>query len=266
MNERNFLDHYFLSVYNKLEADAVLFNRKLPHAGLAGSENELALSALLRDFLPPRFGVETSGIVINRFGEESRQCDIIIYDAWNFPKYLRKVFPIELVHGVIEVKTNLTSTEASSALDNLQALFDLDFRPALTNYWLTRTEKEGLQADPPFGAIFGYRSDATNFETFAKWFPWGSVHRGIKLKDTNEGLRFPEIRTITIAALDKGIIKTESTNGYVQRMIPVAECDALARSFSTKYQGQEILVDPVKVLLWFLETLWNSLWQHHLHP
>jgi hypothetical protein len=48
----NFLEHYFHSIYNKLEADALLFNRKLPHAGLAGSENEKVLSSLLRDFLP----------------------------------------------------------------------------------------------------------------------------------------------------------------------------------------------------------------------
>src|SRR5690349_3132054 len=101
----NFLDHYFGSVYNKLEADALLFNRRLPHAGLAGAENENALATLLRDFLPPRFGVEVSGIVIDRHGCESRQVDIIIYDAWTFPKYLRKVFPVELVHAVIEVKT-----------------------------------------------------------------------------------------------------------------------------------------------------------------
>src|SRR5687768_6886946 len=85
--EKNLLDHYFGAVYNKLEADALLFNRKLPHAGLAGAENENALAALLRDFLPPRFGVEVSGIVIDRHGGESRQSDIIIYDASTFPKY-----------------------------------------------------------------------------------------------------------------------------------------------------------------------------------
>jgi hypothetical protein len=47
-SERNFLDHYFASVYNKLEADALLFNRQLPHAGLMGAENENALAEVLR--------------------------------------------------------------------------------------------------------------------------------------------------------------------------------------------------------------------------
>ena len=259
MNERNFLDHYFLSIYNKLEADAVLFNRKLPHMGLVGSENELALSSLIRDFLPPRFGVETSGIVIDRFGNESKQCDIIIYDAFSFPKYLRKVFPVELVYGVIEVKTNLTSTEASGALDNLRSLFELDFHPSLTPYWQTRSHTEKIIAEPPFGMIFGYRSEASNFETFSKWFPLSSVHQGFELN-------LPEIRTLTVAALDKGLIKMESSNGYVQRWVLFAEKDALSRSFITNVSGEKTPVDPVKVLFIFLETLWQRLWQHRLHP
>jgi hypothetical protein len=84
-NDRNFLDHYFACIYNKLEADALLFNRKLPHSGLVGSENENAISAVLRDFLPIHFGVEVNGIVIDRLGKVSRQADIVIYDAHRQP-------------------------------------------------------------------------------------------------------------------------------------------------------------------------------------
>lgn len=83
---RNLLDHYFASVYNKLEADALLFNRRLPHAGLVGSQNEQALGSLIREFLPPQFGVEVDAIVIDRFGSTSRQADIVICDATR-PKF-----------------------------------------------------------------------------------------------------------------------------------------------------------------------------------
>src|SRR5262249_30239365 len=127
----NFLDHYFGSVYNKLEADALLFNRRLPHAGMVGAENELALAELLRQFLPPRFGIEISGIVVDRFGAESRQVDIVIYDAVSYPRYLRKVFPVEVVHAVIEVKTSLTSTEAKACRENLESVYRLEHHPAL---------------------------------------------------------------------------------------------------------------------------------------
>ena len=264
--DRNFLDHYFLSVHNKLEADALLFNRKLPHAGLVGSENELVVSNLLRQFLPPRFGIETSGIVIDHVGRESRQSDIIIYDATDFPNYLRKVFPVELVYCVIEVKTNITSSEATAALQNIQSIFDLDFHPLLTPYWETRSKEKSIQSDPPFGVIFGFRSEASNFETFAKWFPWESVQKGFKLKTTEGSNNYPEIRTMLIGALDKGIISMETSNAYVQRLIPTADREAISRSHTTRYGGQEVLVDPVKALFWFLEHLWQRLSQQRLHP
>ena len=264
--ERNFLDHYFLNIYNKLEADALLFNRKLPHAGLVGSENEKALADLLKLFLPPRFGVENSGIVIDRHGKESRQCDIIIFDNWNFPSYLRKVFPIELVYGVIEVKTNLTATEAKSALKNLESVSQLDFHPLLTPYWTNRSKKEGIQAAPPFGMVFGYRSEAKAFETFSSWFPLSSVFLGRPLRQSGTELNYPEIRTLTICALDKGIIMMESSNQYVQRWVCVSHKDALQRSFTATVQGKDVPIDPATVLFTFLERLWQILWQHKLHP
>ena len=265
-DERNFLDHYFLSVYNKLEADALLFNRKLPHAVLIGSENELVVSDLLKKFLPPRFGIETSGIVIDHRGRESRQSDIIIYDAWKFPNYLRKVFPVELVYGVIEVKTTITSSEAHSALDNLKSFFDLDFHPSLTPYWKNKSVEENIYAEPPFGVVFGFRSEASNFETFAKWFPRDAVHRGYKLKTADETKTYPEIRTLLVAALDKGIISMESSNTYVQRMIPTVESEAISRSHVSRYGGREIFIDPAKALFWFLEHLWQRISDHRLHP
>jgi hypothetical protein len=259
---RNFLDHYFLSVYNKLEADALLFNRKLPHAGMAGTENEAALASVIRDFLPPQFGVESPGLVIDRHGGVSKQCDIIIYDAMRFPRYFRKVFPVEVVHGIIEVKTQLTSTEAADALKNLEALFNLDFRPAMTPYWINRSERENIHADPPFGMIFGYRSDAKQFKTFDEWFPLQSCHRGLRC---NLGPRYNEIRTVTVAALDKGVLKMETTNGYIQRLIPFADVGT-DRAFAVQVGKHTIDIDPAKVLFLFLETLWNRVSDHSIHP
>lgn len=90
--DRNFLDHYFASVYNKLEADALLFNRELPHTGLVGSENENAIADVIRHFLPPRYGVEVNALVIDRFGGVSRQADIVIYDSERQASFFRKVY------------------------------------------------------------------------------------------------------------------------------------------------------------------------------
>jgi hypothetical protein len=180
----NLLDHYFASVYNKLEADALLFNRKLPHHGVAGAENENALGALLRDFLPPRFGVEVSGIVIDRHGHSSRQCDIVIFDAWGIPSYFRKVFPVELVYATIEVKTTLTSEESKRSRENLFSVASLDFRPRLTTFWKTQARAQRLRTTPPLGVVFAFRSDVTAFETFSSWFPFETVVAGKELLST----------------------------------------------------------------------------------
>jgi len=266
MCKRNILDHYFNSVYNKLEADAILFNRKLPHSGLKGSENEIAIASLIREFLPSRFGVEVSGIVIDKHGNESKQCDIIIYDADSFPKYFRKVFPVELTFAVIEVKTYLTSQKASDAIDNLKSLFELDFRPNLTNYWKTESVKKKLQAMPPSGFVFAYRSDTEVFETFSSWFPHKIIDSGIELQTTHKEWKVPEFRTIGISVLDQGFIEIEKSNTHITRMIPIAEKDVITRSFETKYEKEIINVDPVKVLFFFLENLWWRVSSSRTHP
>lgn len=125
--DRNFLDHYFASVYNKLEADALLFNRTLPHSGLVGSENENAIAAVLRDFLPTQFGVEVNAIVIDRLGGTSRQSDIVIYDAHRQASFFRKVFPVEIVYAVIEVKTLMEVLKRSLPLTILRRSQNLSF-------------------------------------------------------------------------------------------------------------------------------------------
>ena len=38
----------------------------------------------------------------------SRQADIVIYDAENQASFFRKVYPVEIVYAVIEVKTSMS--------------------------------------------------------------------------------------------------------------------------------------------------------------
>ncbi len=263
-NDRNFLDHYFASVYNKLEADALLFNRKLPHSGLVGSENENAIASVLRDFLPSQFGVEVNAIVIDRLGHASRQADIVIYDAHRQPSFFRKVFPVEIVYAVIEVKTSMGSTEAKSALDNLASISELEFRPLLSPYWQTQTVKEQFHHSPPSLYVFAYRTDCQSFETFARWFDWEFLSRGVELADAAP--TYPEIRTLTVAALDQGVIRMESTNGHVQRWLAEAVDAGVTRAFQTHLLGNPVAVDPAKALFLFVHRLWCDLEGHHLHP
>jgi hypothetical protein len=260
----NFLDHYFLSIYNKLEADALLFNRKLPHSGLAGSENEIAIAEVIRNFLPRKFGVEIGGIVIDRHGNTSKQCDIVIYDSENNPSYFRKVFPVETVYGVIEVKTSLGSDSANIAQQNMESICKLDFRPMLTPYWQRRTKDELIHHDPPFLCIFSYRSSVKSWESFASWFSWDLLHKGIPLN--MKAPKHPEIRTLTVCSLDKGIIKMESTNGHIAKYAATSDRPSAARSFISKIEERDVKIDPAKSLFLFLNTLWDRIEQHNMHP
>jgi hypothetical protein len=262
--DRNFLDHYFSSIYNKLEADALLFNRKLPHSGLIGSENENAIADVIRQFLPPKFGVEVNALVIDRFGKVSKQADIVIYDAEKQASFFRKVYPVEIVYAVIEVKTSMSSSEAKSALENLASVSELEFRPALTPYWETKTNEQEIHHSPPALYAFTYRTDCQSFETFARWFDWQYLFRGVKLRDAAP--KYPEIRVIRACSLDQGVIYMESSNGYVQRLVAVATDEGVTRAFNTTVQGQPILVDPAKSLFMFLQRLWFDLETHKLHP
>lgn len=262
--DRNFLDHYFASVYNKLEADALLFNRKLPHAGLLGAENEKAIAEVIRAFLPAKYGVEVNALVIDRFGKVSRQADIVIFDAEKQASFFRKVYPVEIVYAVIEVKTSMSSAEAKASLENLASVSALEFRPALTPYWETRAREQEIHHSPPALYAFAYRTDCSSFETFARWIDWDYLHRGVKLLD--KAPTFPEIRVIRVCALDQGVIHMESSNGYVQRWVAEAVDAGVTRAFETKVQGHTILVDPAKSLFMFLQRLWLDLETHKLHP
>ena len=260
---RNFLDHYFASIYNKLEADALLFNRKLPHTGIVGSENELAIAEVLRTFLPQQFGIDVNALIIDRFGRASKEVDLVIFDA-SRPRFFRKVFPVETVYATIEVKTSLGSGEAQDALDNIKSVNSLEFRPALTPYWQTRTAKESIHHYPPTALVFAYRTNCETFETFSSWFPWSFLSEGVKLRDAAP--RHPEIRTLTVCALDQGMIRMESTNGHVQRFVAVAGDDAVERAFHTRFMNSDMTVDPAKSLFLFLQRLWFDLEDHPLHP
>jgi hypothetical protein len=64
--DRNFLDHYFASIYNKLEADALLFNRTLPHAGLVGSEMSRQLRAFSAISYPFGLGLRSTRLSLTK--------------------------------------------------------------------------------------------------------------------------------------------------------------------------------------------------------
>lgn len=259
--DKKFLNRYFQSIYDKLEADALLFNRELPHEGLKGSENEQALADVLRNFLPARYGVEVNGLVIDRNGAVSRQCDIIIYDDISFPKYFRKVFPIEIVFAVIEVKTELSKQQVDSALANESSLRALEYQPLLSNSWVTQTKEKKLSHAPPIHCIFGYRSSTVDFGTFISWFKeFPTQNRSNDIFSYNTPFNH-----FIACSLDKGLIFCRG-DGHRPHWLAIGDEERRERYFRATGDGEQFLVDPAKALLLFLDVLWTMLKQSPRHP
>jgi hypothetical protein len=288
MAPRDFLGKYFQAMLDRLVADALLYNRGLPHRGLVGALNETAIADVIREFLPSDFAVEENALIIDHTGGQSRECDIVIYDQ-SMPKYFRKVFPIERVHAVIEVKTALDSGTAAEALEVFRSVNQLDFRPRLTPYWESRSVEhyrlflrnesnytnelvakiaatnvaEGRteleRQDPPMNVLFAYQTDAVAFETFAGWF--SGVSYGDAVRTTS-----PEIREFLIGALDQGIVHCSTGEGFRRQWACIAGESREERGIPKRARDQPIRIDQAKSLFLFLEQLWIGLRRHRIHP
>lgn len=92
----------------------------ITHNLSAGQNRENYLADFLRKHLPSAFGIDT-GLITAHNGEFSNEADLVIYDQiWNtclHPELPKKVFLIESVYGLIEVKTQLNRRDIQDAVE-----------------------------------------------------------------------------------------------------------------------------------------------------
>ena len=270
------LEQYYEGVLQRIRGEVDSINSLFTHQGVKGGGNEDILRNLLTRYLPKQFGVGT-GVVIDRHGKQSRQCDIVIYDEMNYPALLAvseaHFYPVDIVYAVIEVKTTLDAQTAADSLANIASVRTLDLVPG--QYMLPRPTKDGGLAftgytpTPPVGAIFGYQSVATQFETFKGWFapPVGADLR-----------QQPSI----VGCLDQGMLLYISSDGAVNVhpepggqhrgwLIPVRDTSGALVAIPTlaaekaivgdrtypvkKLAGAAIAIDQSRVLLLYLLLL-----------
>lgn len=127
MKSKNPLQKIFQGLSQKLQADFELLSSQLSHSLSTGEAREFVLKELLRQYLPAKLGVE-KGIIISSADNESpsKQIDIIIYDKLNTPTLYNaenlRIFPIEGVYAVIEVKSNLNLENLNEAIANIRSV------------------------------------------------------------------------------------------------------------------------------------------------
>jgi hypothetical protein len=114
------LPAYFADVVEDMKRASASIRRDFAtHRLTAGVNREGVLATFLREHLPAVFGVE-SGLLIAQDGQFSNQADLIIVDIdHNAPLYSaspERLWLIEAVYALIEVKTSLSPGEITDAI------------------------------------------------------------------------------------------------------------------------------------------------------
>jgi len=102
----------------RLESDSIRRDFATHHLS-AGENRETLVKRFLKSHLPERFGV-SNGIVISHNGVFSKQADLVVVDKNNnaplYSNARNKLWPVESVYALIEVKTNLNPSDLSDAI------------------------------------------------------------------------------------------------------------------------------------------------------
>lgn len=111
--------------------------KQIFHAGEYGMYRETVVRDFLKFIVPRSLDIST-GFVITPLNDVSTQCDIIIFDAGMTPLYQegerQRFFPIESIFCIGEVKSTLSKTQLSEALNkmaSIKALSERMVRPTI---------------------------------------------------------------------------------------------------------------------------------------
>jgi hypothetical protein len=133
----------FQGIADKMLIDFNEIQAQIVHDGERGEQREQVIRDFLTKYLPKKYAIGT-GHVLDPDGNISRQCDIVIYDAFNCPLLLveegYQLFPIEAVLGVIEVKSVINASLIAESAKNIQSV------------------KQLQRYEPVIGGVFAYTS------------------------------------------------------------------------------------------------------------
>jgi len=200
-------------VSDRMRIDFEQITKTIPAPLDRGEGRETVLRTFLKDYLPKRFGID-AGFVIDASGNVSKQMDVVKYDVGNAPVFKivedKKVFPVECVCAIGEVKSYLGKKELNDALEKIRSAKRLD----KTNSGKSERRHGGGYVgehlrrdhhnDRVFGIVFAYdgvslEAIASNLHAANKSIDrahWGNLvcvlDRGIVSYVTEEGILLPD--------------------------------------------------------------------------
>jgi hypothetical protein len=97
----------------------------IKHSLLKGRLREIVVSELIQPFLTPHTKIAT-GTIVDHYGNQSNQIDVILYDERITPPVLltasEGIIPCHSVLATIEVKSSLNRTELRKAVENARSV------------------------------------------------------------------------------------------------------------------------------------------------
>jgi hypothetical protein len=126
-----------VAIHNIEKAVAALnASTSIQHSLQKGRLREIVVSELILPFLTPHTKV-TTGRIVDHYGNQSNEIDIILYDERITPPVLltasEGIVPCHSVLATIEVKTSLNKTEVKKAVENARSVkllkYDYDDLP-----------------------------------------------------------------------------------------------------------------------------------------
>ena len=184
------LNKVFDGIGKQMLLDFEQIQSQVNHSGERGSEREASLKAFLSTYLPSKYGV-SNGEIVDENSQTSKQCDLIIYDYLNCPLLLAgkeyRVFPVEPVLAVIEVKSVLSTEELRDAAEKIKSVKNLN-------------RENGAIA----GIVFAYSSTWKKDQI-------GSIAK--HLKEINKSLEPHQVIDL-LCVLDSGVINIVDEMGY----------------------------------------------------
>jgi len=194
------VEDLFTAIEQKLRADFTHLSGSIKHSPSKGRWREAqVIEEFLRLFLPRNVAVAHGGEVVSVGQKTSAECDVVVFDP-TVPPLLEavsfRVLPVEIVFGVIEVKSHLDGAKLKTSIEKLQAIKRLEKKAFLSTPVTSR---------PPL-RLYGEEWDFFPVATFIFAFDSISLRRLGRLLAQLQADVEPRHRLDGIWVLDKGYI------------------------------------------------------------
>lgn len=136
----------------------------LNHRGEKGSFREEFVKQLFVSVLPGHYGIG-SGVVVDKWGRQSPQVDLVIYDRRRMPPLLERdghgIYPIDSVLRVIEVKSYVDTAAIDQFFRQAWA-----FHPSNSDglKMASSGNLSGGHANYPLCGMFGFSTNISDFK------------------------------------------------------------------------------------------------------